>query len=348
MLNDINEINKLISSLNKYFACNGESEVSFLLQNSKPNLTITGYDGLNGGNYYYELMLELEIEDYVKMQSLIDSYSNSISDVLKLFNRSSNEHITKVKIVPAFRQYIDWTNLEGITDKQKVLESIERIKEIMIDVATDTGIQQHDEEYKEIYKTLDAWLNKLKLTNPNNFENLWQWYSRWSQYDLHSYDSRKVFVHGLYKNLFEILKKADEKTMLPPYVETGWDRIDRKVYKMRKDLLSAHDEEDFQKIGLLGRETLISLAQEVYDSTLHKTEDGVQPSEADSKRMLDAYLNYELKGDTNERIRKFAKAAIDLANNVVHDRTASRKEASVCLISVTSVVSIIKVLQDSK
>lgn len=348
MLDDINEINKLISSLIKYFTCNEELEVSFLLQNSKPNLIETGYDGWNGGTYYYELRLELEIEDYIKVQALIDFYSKSISDVLELFNRSSNEYITEVKIVPAFRQYIDWTSLEGVTDKQNVLESIERIKEIMIDVATGTRIQQHDEEYKEIYKTLDAWLNKLKLTNPNNFETLWQWYTRWSQDDLPSYASRRVFVHGLYKDLCEILEKEDEKTTLPQYVETGWDRIDRTIYKMRKILLSAYTEEEFQSIGMMGRETLISLAQEVYDSTLHQTEDGVQPSKTDSKRMLDAYLNYELKGKTNERIRKFAKSAIDLANNVTHDRTASKQEASVCLISVTSVVSIIKVLQDSK
>ena len=50
---------------------------------------------------------------------------------------------------------------------------------------------------------------------------------------------------------------------------TGWIRVDRNVTEVRKRLETATTEEQFQAVGLLCRETLISLAQSVYDAQLH-------------------------------------------------------------------------------
>jgi AbiJ N-terminal domain 3 len=71
---------------------------------------------------------------------------------------------------------------------------------------------------------------------------------------------------------------------------TGWIRVDRNVTEVRKRLETATMEEQFQAVGLLCRETLISLAQAVYDAQLHPTLDGVTPSDTDAKRRLEAYI----------------------------------------------------------
>jgi hypothetical protein len=71
---------------------------------------------------------------------------------------------------------------------------------------------------------------------------------------------------------------------------TGWTRVDRSVAEVRKRLENAATEEQFQAVGLLCRETLISLGQAVYDAELHRTLDGVTPSDTDAKRMLEAYI----------------------------------------------------------
>ena len=46
----------------------------------------------------------------------------------------------------------------------------------------------------------------------------------------------------------------------------------------------------------------------------------------ESKRMLEAYMNHESLGGTNERIRKYARSALDLANQLTHDRTVTSRE----------------------
>lgn len=81
-----------------------------------------------------------------------------------------------------------------------------------------------------------------------------------------------------------------------PEESNAWEKVDRCVEDARKQLEQASTEEQFQSIGLLCRETLISLAQVVYLPSRHSPLDGVLPSETDAKRMLEAYLAAELGG----------------------------------------------------
>ena len=130
---------------------------------------------------------------------------------------------------------------------------------------------------------------------------------------------------------------------LKPFEPTGWDRVDRVVTQLRKRLALARTEEDFQGIGLLCREVLISLAQTVYDPARHPILDGTDASPADFKRMLDAYIAVELKGNSGEHQRKHARAALDLAQHLQHKRTAVFRDAASCVEATTSVVNLIAI-----
>ena len=129
-----------------------------------------------------------------------------------------------------------------------------------------------------------------------------------------------------------------------PAEPTGWTRVDRGIQEIRERLEVASTEEQFQAIGLLSREILISLAQEVYNPEIHKTLDGVNPSEADAKRMLEAYISHELAGGANEAARRHVRAALSLANDLQHSRTASFRDAALCAEATTSVINSIAII----
>ncbi len=155
-------------------------------------------------------------------------------------------------------------------------------------------------------------------------------------------------VQALKKTLFSRFNRFATSTLyLEQYQPTGWERVDRAIDEMKSRLEIANTEEQFQAIGMLGRETIITVAQQVFDRKLHKADGDVEPSDTDAKRMLDAFLGYELSGPSNERTRKFAKSAVDMANHLTHDRMATKRDASMCLISVTAVASMIKIIQES-
>jgi len=127
---------------------------------------------------------------------------------------------------------------------------------------------------------------------------------------------------------------------------SGWQRVDRSINEARKRLEQASTEEQFQAIGLLCREALISLAQMVYDPATHTPLDGVAPSRTDAKRMLEAYIAHTLTGKPNEAARRHAKAALDLANQLQHKRTASNRDAALCLGATTAVVNLMAIISE--
>ena len=122
---------------------------------------------------------------------------------------------------------------------------------------------------------------------------------------------------------------------------TGWDRVDRQMENARDSLHQAKQPEEFQTIGLLCREALISLSQTIYNAERHgplsDEEKGVKP-------MLDKYLSVELKGKGNKEARVLAKASFDLANAVQHSSTADFRRAALCTEATASVINMAAVL----
>lgn len=106
----------------------------------------------------------------------------------------------------------------------------------------------------------------------------------------------------------------------------------------------AKTEEQFQAIGLLCREVLISLAQEVYDPIRHPTEPGVRVSSTDFKGLIEAFIAVELAGSAVEDVRKHARSALDLTLRLRHLRTANFRDAAICVEATSAVVVIIAIV----
>jgi hypothetical protein len=124
--------------------------------------------------------------------------------------------------------------------------------------------------------------------------------------------------------------------------------VDRGLHEARQRLAVATTEEQFQAVGLICRETLISLAQTVFDAERHPTLDGVSASDTDVKRMLEAYIARTLSGSANDASRRHARAALDLAKQLQHKRTATFRDAALCAEATTSVVNLIAIIDGQR
>lgn len=343
MLKSTTEVKKITSSMIRYLEEDQNYTLAEIIKGSDPSSEVIDYNNWNGGTYTYTFIYEIEIDVYRKNRPLIENYEKELLDVAQLFlNSNSNEQLGEIKIRPICRQYINWN--QGIS-KEQLISEIDQIKSKMIAVATGgPRIQVVNNDYKKLYTKLDCWLTKLGLENPNSFRDLWDWYGRWRQGDLEHYADRRAFIQNLYQDLLDIIAKSSEEQIADEFSPTGWDRVDRTVYEMKQRLSVASTEEQFQAIGMLGREALITIAQQVFDKETHKTDDGVVPSDTDAKRMLDAFLSFALQGAANARQRKFAKASVDLANQLTHDRMAVRRDAQICFTAVSAVASIVRII----
>lgn len=200
-------------------------------------------------------------------------------------------------------------------DLQRLLE---KLQSTMIAVATGgPQIEGVNGEFQSTYDEVADELAQRGLDNPLPFRSLWDWCGRWRSGDMPTYQSRREYVSDIFRQLGASIVQSRNSRFVEP---TGWARVDRVLSKCKQQLANAESEEDFQGIGLLCRETLISLAQIVWDADRHPILDGVPASETDAKRKLDAFIAVELASGPNEHIRKHARAGLDLAAALQHRR----------------------------
>ncbi len=230
-------------------------------------------------------------------------------------------------------------------DKTELERLIEAQIDLMIAVATGgPRIQVKNDEYKNRQELISDKLQSINKSDPNPFKDLWAWYGRWSSGDLLTYQSRRDYVRSIYRPMLEHLAGAPTPNKFDPSHETtGWEKVDRTVDKIINGLIHEKDEEEYQAVGLFCRECLISLAQAVYNPEKHTPSDGIQPSETDAYRMLEAYFSFEFHGTDNEPLRRHAKASLILANNLQHKRTATYKDAALCSEATRTVVNIVAI-----
>jgi len=126
--------------------------------------------------------------------------------------------------------------------------------------------------------------------------------------------------------------------------EIDWSAVDRTIMKAGEQLRQGKNSEDFQAVGLMCREALISLSQAVFEPSRHNINDVPKPSKTDSKRMLDAFFVYELSGGSNEEARRHARASITLADSLVHRRTASYRDAALCVEATQSTANLVSII----
>lgn len=170
---------------------------------------------------------------------------------------------------------------------------------MMVSVATGGGSIQDVNDY---YRARDARIRErmptdIQYNNPH--EDLWAWYHYWKK-NFGTWAERRQYANKLFGPAMEALAKRSS-VPFPQREASGWERVDRALSKARALLGLASAEEDFQQIGLLCREVLISLGQAVYDPLLHSSPDGIEPSETDANRMIGAYIAFAFGGAATKK-----------------------------------------------
>jgi hypothetical protein len=230
-----------------------------------------------------------------------------------------------------------------MTDDE-LLRQLEFLRNMMVSVATGgPRINDVNPQYQQEYSEVDRELRRRKIPNPIPYADLWEWYGRWSSGDLPSYQSRRNFLAEIFTPILEQIRASVTGHIGESPEPTGWPRVDRTVGEMRSRLAAATTEEQFQAIGLLCREALISLAHAVYSPGQHPPLDGTTPSDTDARRMLEAYIAVELGSGPNEEARAHARAALRLALALQHRRTADFRQAAMCVEATTTVINVIAI-----
>ena len=341
----------MIATIARICEIDEQTAVVELLRNCTVELEQTGYDNWNGGTYTYAIHLLVSPERYATISSQLGSLEKIIlTHARALIRHNPNDQIGQVTVVPDVSGKVVAQERSYRTPAADLLKEVEAQRALMIAVSTGgPRIQTVDAEYQDRRAKIRQGLAERGIEDPNCFDDLWAWYGKWSGGDLPTYQSRRQFISELYSPLQSQIRAEQSSRGTTRDVEpTGWAKVDRGLHEARQRLAVATTEEQFQAVGLICRETLISLAQTVFDAERHPTLDGVSASDTDVKRMLEAYLARTLSGSANDASRRHARAALDLANQLQHKRTATFRDAALCAEATTSVVNLIAIIDGQR
>lgn len=336
---------KIIATLGNLFRREGLTPEFEIISQGKCSIEISGFDNWNGGTDVYGIFCKVPLDVYSKYEYEIQSIEQSIKKRAEnIFRAYSSSWIDEVVISPELSSEIQGKAYRVPTVNLVVL--LEQQKSLMISVSTGgPDINSVNQEYEERNSTITLALEERNIKYTNSFSDLWAWYGKWSDGSLPKYQLRRSYISGIFDPLISSAKNFEQKGINPLFDEpTGWTRVDRGVGELKLRLVQAASEEQFQAVGLLCRETLISLAQVVFIENEHKTLDGIASSKTDAKRMLEAYIAHTLPGSSNENIRRHARASLDLANDLTHRRTAEFRQAALCAESTNAVVNTIAII----
>ena len=334
----------IFNTVKELLKAEDKKEIVSILENAEITVTQTGYDNWNGGIDCYTLYIYISVPEYVKLD--IEKTEVHIKNALDKATRHINhEAFEKIIISPISNNKIDWSLIN--IPKRDLIDKVNYLKNTMISVSTGgPQIQIVDNQYKQTFNEVQRILKKLGIENPNKYESLWDWYGKWSN-NFNTYQERRNYINQLYKQLFDILSDEEDTKIVDIKIDlSSWEKINRTIIEINNREKQAKNEEQYQAVGMLCRELIITLAQTVYNSERHPSTNEVKISKTDANRMLDAYIGIVLAGDKNEELRVYAKATNKLANLLTHKRTATKKEMMLCTSATLALINFIGILED--
>ncbi|MBI4917351.1 MAG: hypothetical protein HY825_16045 [Acidobacteria bacterium] len=320
-----------------------------MVASARAELAEDGSDRFGEG---WILRLHLAPERYVSVRSRRATVEKSVREIVNEVLLAEDDHVSRVVLCPDVGGEADGADdagdgvrgPAGATSREDLLRLLQQQRDLMVAVSTGgPRINDVNQDYVSRRQIIQAALAEVGVADPVPYEDLWAWYGKWSSGDLPSYRSRREYLGELFSPLLAAVVRGPGAGAVSAE-PTGWALVDRQLGEARRRLGSATTEEQYQEVGLLCRETMISLAQQVFDPAVHKSPDGVDPSPSDASRQLAAYFTDKLPGDANEHLRKHAKAALELASHVLHKRTGTFPLAAICVEACVSVVNLVAIL----
>lgn len=348
MLIDTETFKDVVFTVIQLIKSEGDTSLAKLIQNGHVSIKCSRAVSFPGDTSLYEVYITTDVESFLSIKDSIEYYEKYLLEKFDTSTRNyQNDAITKVVLLPKETINIDWSRINGISSQKDLLDDINRLKSYLISISTGGDrIQDVNDIYKNIFFRVNKCLTLLEIHNPNTYLDLWQWYEEYKS-RFSTYAERREHITKLYAITISELMEAKKPEIVKIAVDLDeWSKIKRTINEIELLSQRLNKEENCQSLGLLCREVIISLAQVVFDPSKHIVTDVSSVSKTDSKRMLEAYINLELSGSTNETLRKFARATVDLANELTHKRTATKKDALLCKSATISLINFIGIIDE--
>lgn len=168
-----------------------------------------------------------------------------------------------------------------------------------------------------------------------------------------SWQARRDLLHEVFEPIHDVLADLEDKALasslvepISPHPRTGWPAVDTEISELRRHFFAAQTPQDYRAVGLDCVAVTEALSGTVYRSERHLREGETEPPVDKTKQRLDRFIEDALEGSENAAIRKLARASIELAQEVKHRDTPTRRDAGVAADAVILLANILRRLDE--
>lgn len=101
MLDNPNEFHSIISTVRQLAVADGYEQLLELLNNSEITIKQSGYDNWNGGQYFYTVCFQVEVNKFIEIKENLQAWEDILKEQFSFPIRDlDDEEITRIVIVP--------------------------------------------------------------------------------------------------------------------------------------------------------------------------------------------------------------------------------------------------------
>lgn len=225
--------------------------------------------------------------------------------------------------------------------KKDYIEVLDTIKSKLIALATNGSLEE------ELYDNFrDLIINEPKFKDMDvkflSSNQTADDFVRYMRGGFSTYSQRRQFITEKMNALIHRIEESQDFV----YVETPWDKVNESAATLINDLNNVSDRMDVNEIGTRCRETIILLANIIYNEKKDRFTgfSNVIPQER-IHDFFEAYFNLCFPSKSNEFLRSYAKSCFNLANHVVHSTTATVEKTTIGIIATLSLIQIVSFIE---
>jgi hypothetical protein len=124
--------------------------------------------------------------------------------------------------------------------------------------------------------------------------------------------------------------------------------VDEEIAELRRHFQSARTPQDHRNVGNDCVTILEALSAQVYDPAIHLRPGETEPPVAKTKQRLERFVEDTAPGIENACLRKLARANIELAQEIKHSDTPSRRDAGIASDAVILLANLLRRLTEEQ
>lgn len=209
-----------------------------------------------------------------------------------------------------------------------------------------------DDDFRLLVRTCQRVTKRAGVSFPNlPFRDLSGFRTHWSDNGMSgSWAARRKYANDLLlpveEEIYRLQQRMwDEPLLKPitPHSATGWATLDREVEELRARFAVARSAQDHSAVGNACVRILEVLGDVAFDPHTNVPAGEEVPPKSNTKRRFDLIIDSELQGSDSDKLRKLARATIEVAHQVKHQGTPSRRDdAGIAADSTIALVNIIR------